>query len=92
MTGWARYWDNTVNYTITLEPILPGDPIMETGKTGKTWWDAEFASLFRMSSRLMISAGYRQFKCSRKDGSGEDELKQTVTVIGPAIGLSIGIL
>jgi len=125
----ARYWDNTVDYTITREPILPGDPIVETGETGQTWWDpvlglsmhfpvtprvgfliratgggfgignasdymwdAEFASLFKVSSRLMISAGYRQFKYSRKDGSGEDEVKQTVTVIGPAIGLSIGIL
>ncbi len=51
-------------------------------------WNAELASLFKVLRRLMISAGYRQFKYSRKDGSGEDEVKQTVTVIG----LSIGIL
>jgi len=25
--------------TITREPILPGDPIVETGETGQTWWD-----------------------------------------------------
>jgi hypothetical protein len=39
----------------------------------------------------MISAGYRQFKYDRTDGEGEDEVKQTVSVVGPAIGLSIGI-
>jgi len=125
----TRYWDNTVNYSISREPIMPGDPIVETGSTGQTWWDpvlglgmhfpvtpnvgflvratgggfgignasdymwdAEFSSLFKVSSRLMISAGYRQFKYSRKDGSGEDEVKQTVTVVGPALGLSFGIL
>ena len=125
----TRYWDNTVNYTISREPIIPGDPIVETGSTGQTWWDpvlglgmhfpvtpkvgflvratgggfgigsasdymwdAEISSLFKISSRLMISAGYRQFKYSRKDGSGEDEVQQTVTVVGPALGLSIGIL
>ena len=125
----ARYWDNSVDFTITREPIIPGDPIVETGKTAQTWWDpvlglgmhfpvtpkvgflvratgggfgigsasdymwdAEFAALFKVSARMMVSAGYRQFKYSRKDGSGEDEVKQTVTVVGPAIGLSIGIL
>jgi len=55
-------------------------------------WDAEFVALFRVSRRFMISAGYRQFKYDRTDGSGDDEVRQTVTVTGPAIGLSIGIL
>ena len=35
----------------------------------------------------MLSAGYRQFKYRRTD----DDVTQTVTVVGPAIGLSIGI-
>lgn len=50
-------------------------------------WDAEFAALFRLTNRLMLSAGYRQFKYRRTD----DDVTQTVTVVGPAIGLSIGI-
>ncbi len=125
----ARYWDNDVDYKITIDPILPGnDPIVTTGKTGETWWDpvlglhmhfpvtpsvgfsiratggglgigeasdymwdAEFAALFRLSRRLMLSAGYRQFKYKRTDGSGDDEIVQSVTVVGPSIGLSIGI-
>lgn len=125
----GRYWDNAVDYTVTIEPILPGDPTVETGSTGQTWWDpvlglhmhfpvtpkvgflvrvtgggfgignasdymwdAEFAALFRLTRRLLLSAGYRHFKYSRKDGEGENEVKQTVTVVGPSIGLSIGIL
>ena len=51
-------------------------------------WDAEFAALFQLTDRLLISAGYRQFKYKRED----DGVEQTVSVIGPAIGLSIGIL
>jgi hypothetical protein len=125
----ARYWDNTINYTVTTRPILPGnDPSVDTGTDAQTWWDpvlglnmhfpvtpkvsflvratggsfgignasdymwdAEFAALFRLTNRLMLSAGYRQFKYRRDDGEGEEKITQTVTVIGPAIGLSIGI-
>ncbi len=54
-------------------------------------WDAEFAALFRLSRRLLLSAGYRQFKYKRADGTGDDEIVQSVTVVGPSIGLSIGI-
>jgi len=121
----VRYWDNTINYTFTIQPILPGnDPTVESGTEDQTWWDpvlglhmhfpvtpkvgflvratgggfgignasdylwdAEFAALFRLTNRLMLSAGYRQFKYRRTD----DDITQTVTVIGPAIGLSIGL-
>ncbi len=61
------------------------------GEASDYMWDAEFAVLFRLSRRLMLSAGYRQFKYKRTDGSGDDEIVQSVTVVGPAIGLSIGI-
>jgi len=54
-------------------------------------WDAEFSAFFHLTKRLMLSAGYRQFKYKRDDGEGEDKVTQTVTVVGPAIGLSIGI-
>jgi hypothetical protein len=129
LSAGARYWDNTVDYTLTIDPILPGgDPTVEQGTDGQTWWDpvlgltfhfpvtpgvgffvratagglgigsasdymwdGEFSALFRLSRRLLLTAGYRQFKYSRTDGEGDDEVKQTVTVVGPAIGLSIGI-
>lgn len=124
----VRYWDNDVNYTVTIAPVLPGEPTIDSGEEAQTWWDpvvglvlhfpvtpevgfylratggglgvgsasdymwdAEFSALFRVSRRLLVAAGYRQFKYSRKDGEGENEVKQTVTVVGPAIGLSIGI-
>lgn len=64
---------------------------LSIGNASKYLWDAEFVALFRLSRRFMISAGYRQFKYDRKDGSGDDEVRQTVTVTGPEIGLSLGI-
>jgi len=122
----ARYWDNSVDYTVTTTPLLPGqDPSVDTGEEVQSWWDpalgiqmhfpvtprvgfivratgggfgvgkasdymwdAEFAALFRVTGRMLISAGYRQFKYRREDGG----VTQTVTVIGPAVGLSVGIL
>lgn len=54
-------------------------------------WDAELAALFRLSRRFEIAAGYRQFKYDRTDGSGDEEIRQTVTVSGPFIGLKIAI-
>ena len=121
----ARYWDNKTDFTITTEPVLPGndpavvvvetvqsywDPVLgvnmhwpitpkvgfgvrltgggfSIGNASKYMWDGEFTALFRLSKRLLLSAGYRQFKYDRTD----DGIHQVVTVTGPAIGLSIGI-
>jgi hypothetical protein len=52
-------------------------------------WDAETAAVFKLSRRLSLSVGYRQFKYSRTDGEGDEAVDQTVTAFGPAIGLSI---
>jgi hypothetical protein len=120
----ARYWDNQVDTTLTVQPILPaGSETVVTESTGQTWWDpvlglglhfpvtpkvgflvqatggglsigdasdymwdAEVAALFRLSRHFMLSAGYRQFKYDRTD----DNIRQTVTVYGPFIGLTIG--
>lgn len=125
----GRYWDNKVDYTITIQPIIPGnDPTVETGSTGQQWWDpvigvnmhfpvtpsvgflvgatggglgigdasdymwdVELLAQFHLTRRLLLSAGYRHFKYKRTDGSGEDEVVQEVAVLGPIIGLSIGI-
>ena len=61
------------------------------GNASTYMWDAEFAALFRLFRRFMLSAGYRQFKYDRTDGSGDDMVRQKVAVTGPAIGLSVGI-
>lgn len=125
----GRYWDNAVETTVTITPILPGRPPEVTfDQESQTWWDpvlglvfsfpvtakvgfglratgggfgigdasdylwdAETAALFRLSRRLALSVGYRQFKYSRTDGEGDQEIDQTVTVTGPAIGLSIAL-
>ena len=62
------------------------------GNASDYMWDGEFVALFRLSNRFLVSAGYRQFKYDRTDGTGDEEVRQTVTVTGPMIGLSIGIL
>ncbi len=58
------------------------------GSASKFMWDAEFAAMFRLSTRLLLTAGYRQFRYDRAD----DGVEQDVSVVGPSIGLSIGIL
>lgn len=92
------WWDPVVGIALHF-PVTPkvGFLVRATGgglgigNASSYLWDAEFVALFKLSRRLMISAGYRQFKYDRTDGSGEDEVRQTVTVTGPAVGLSFGI-
>jgi hypothetical protein len=62
------------------------------GEASSYLWDAEFLSMFRLSNRFLISAGYRQFKYDRTDGEADGEIRQTVTVTGPVVGVSIGLL
>ena len=93
------WWDPVLGVVLHF-PVTPdvGFLVRATGgglgigNASSYLWDAEFVALFRLSRRFMISAGYRQFKYDRTDGSGDDEVQQTVTVTGPVIGLSIGIL
>ncbi|MGW8267176.1 MAG: hypothetical protein ACWGSQ_12480 [Longimicrobiales bacterium] len=92
------WWDPVLGVTLQF-PVTPSVSFLVRatggglgiGDASSFLWDAEFGALFRISRRWMISAGYRQFKYERTDGEGEDEVKQTVSVVGPEIGLSFGI-
>lgn len=92
------WWDPVLGLAMHF-PVTPGVGFLVRatgggfgiGNASDYMWDAEFAALFRLSRRFMLSAGYRQFKYDRIDGSGDDMVRQKVAVTGPAIGLSIGI-
>jgi len=93
------WWDPVLGLGFHF-PVTPavGFQILATGggfgigDASDYIWDVEFAALFRLSRRFMINAGYRQFKYDRTDGSGDEEVSQTVTVSGPFIGVKIDIL
>jgi hypothetical protein len=93
------WWDPVLGLGLHF-PVTPkvGFQILATGggfgigDASDYIWDAEFAALFRLSRRFTINAGYRHFKYDRTDGSGDEEVRQTVTVSGPFIGLKIDIL
>lgn len=61
------------------------------GSASKYMWDAECLAIFNPWRRFMIAVGYRLFKYDRTDGEGDDAVRQTVTVNGPIVGLSVGI-
>lgn len=92
------WWDPVLGVALHF-PVTPkvGFLVRATGggfsigNASDYMWDGEFVALFRVHRRLLVSAGYRQFKYDRTDGSGEDEVRQQVTVVGPSIGLSVGI-
>ena len=93
--GW---WDPVLGVTLQF-PVTPSVSFLVRatggglgiGDASSYLWDGEFGALFRISRRWMISAGYRQFKYERTDGEGEDKVKQTVSVVGPEIGVSFGV-
>lgn len=92
------WWDPVLGLHLHF-PVTPGVGFLVKatgggfgiGSASTYMWDAEFVALFRLARRFLLSAGYRQFKYDRTDGSGENEVRQVVTVIGPALGLSIGL-
>jgi hypothetical protein len=92
------WWDPVFGATI----FFPVTPVVSfqiratgggfgVGNASSYLWDAELGAFFRVHRRLLISAGYRQFKYNRTDGEGDDAVEQTVSVVGPQVGLSIGL-
>jgi hypothetical protein len=92
------WWDPALALALHF-PVTPsvGFSIRATGggfgvgNASSFMWDGEFTALFRVSRRLLVSAGYRQFRYKRVDGEGDEALSTHVSVIGPLVGLSIGI-
>jgi len=92
------WWDPVIGVTLQF-PVTPAVSFLVRatggglgmGDASSYIWDAEFGALFRIARRWMISAAYRQFKYDRTDGTGEDKVKQTVSVVGPAVGISFGV-
>ncbi len=98
VTGSQSWWDPVLGVS-THFPVTQtvGFSVRATaggfgiGSASTFMWDGEFAALFRLSKRLLLSAGYRRFMYTRTEGEGADETKTEVSVNGPTIGLSIGI-
>jgi hypothetical protein len=92
------WWDPVLGLGFSF-PVTPkvGFLILATGggfgigDASDYIWDAEFGALFRLSRRFTVTVGYRQFKYDRTDGTGNEEIRQTVTVTGPFIGLDISL-
>ena len=53
-------------------------------------WDFMYLNSFRISHTIAINAGFRSFGYDRTEGSGDDELKTVVKVLGPLIGATFG--
>ena len=57
------------------------------GKSNDFSYDFTYTNSFYVKEYLWINAGFRNFKYKRTDGAGDTELKTTVNVIGPLLGL-----
>ena len=92
------WWDPEIELGLQF-PVTPGVGfvVMATGggfgigKASDYMWDAAFTAVFKPFRRIAIPVGYRLFKYDRHDGLGDDEIRQTVTVSGPVIGIRIEI-
>jgi hypothetical protein len=50
--------------------------------------DFLYVNTFKVSNLISVTAGFRSFRYDRTDGEGDDELKTTVLVLGPLLGVS----
>ena len=90
------WWDPSIELGLQF-PVAPkvGFAVLASGggfgigKASDYMWDAAFTAVFKPFRRITIPAGYRLFKYDRHDGAGDDEIRQTVTVSGPVIGIKI---
>jgi len=92
------WWDPVVG-VLARWPVTPAVGFAARGTVGGLGigdasdylWDAEALATFRLGRRFLLAAGFRSFKYDRTDGEGGEEVHQNVTVMGPMIGLAIGL-
>lgn len=58
------------------------------GDSSKFAFDFTYLNSFKLSKLIIINAGFRSFRYKRVDGTGDEELKTTVNVLGPILGVS----
>jgi hypothetical protein len=88
VVGVVAHWPVTPSVGFSARATVGG---LGIGDASDYLWDAEALATFRLGRRFLMAAGFRTFKYDRTDGEGDEEVQQTVTVLGPAIGLSIGL-
>ena len=58
------------------------------GNSTEFSYDFTYSNSFVISKLILINAGFRSFKYDRIDGVAENEIKTTVNVVGPLIGVT----
>lgn len=90
-----RWWDLMIG--IKLKFVLSKKVLLGVSGSGGGFgigasndfsYDFTYSNSFLVSDLIMINAGFRNFKYNRTDGVGENELKTTVNVLGPLIGVT----
>lgn len=61
------------------------------GNSNDFSYDFTYTNSFIIKDYLWINAGFRSFKYNRTDGTGENEIKTTVHVLGPLLGVTFKI-
>ena len=61
------------------------------GNASDLMWETEFTALFRVSRRFLVSAGYKQYRYTRTEGEGDEEIETKEWMVGPWLGFSFGI-
>ena len=50
-----------------------------------------YINTFKVHKNIAVNAGFRSFRYKRVDGEGAEELQTIVSVLGPLLGVTIGI-
>jgi len=59
------------------------------GNASRFTYDLTYLNAFKLSKLIVLDVGFRSFQYRRVDGSDEDELTTTVSVLSPVLGVSL---